>query len=326
MSRFPSSVRFEYDEAHSSNFTPGKWRKDFIVIHHWDDPAKRPQFGGVVSWFKNPSANVSIQYMVEAGRIAQMIPESAMAWHAGNSTANRHGIGIELNPRQYDGDYETAAQLVAEIWDRRGKLPLRKHREFFGTSCPGTWDVSRIQRRAEQIYSGTTTAGNVLEGEVMTTPYELWAYKNDDVDTRQTYTMLRNAASDVLWDRTYDYANPDGDPTSLRHQVSRAHQYSLGAMTLSDRRLDYINSENPTTARHQIARAHQYAMNASQRAREANEKIDAVAEAVAALVGQIDQNTRKALEDKLAAIKTESARANAAEVDAELEVSVKEED
>lgn len=159
MSRFPPNIRFEYRECHPSNFTSGTWRKDFITLHWWDDPSRRPQFDGVVSWFQNPAANVSIQYMVEAGRITQMIPESAMAWHAGNSTANRHGIGIEVNPRLSSGDYETTAQLVAEIWRRRGsKLPLRRHREFTGTNCPGTMDVARIQRRANQIYSGSGTS------------------------------------------------------------------------------------------------------------------------------------------------------------------------
>ena len=311
MSRFPSSVRFEYDEAHSSNFTRGTWRKDFIVIHHWDDPAKRPQFGGVVSWFKNPSANVSIQYMVEAGRITQMIPESAMAWHAGNSTANRHGIGIELNPRQSDGDYETAAQLVAEIWGRRGKLPLRKHREFFGTACPGTWDVSRIQRRAEQIYSGTTTSAPVLEGEVM-------------------------SARDVWRLRGLDYVNDNA--STKDNQVARTHQYTrnvwsrirsndwrewLATGVMRWRGLDYVN-ENPSSKDAQIARAHQYSMLAAQRSREANDKIDAVADAVGELVGQIDTNTRKALEDRLKKIKDDNARASAADVAAELEVTVRE--
>lgn len=300
MSRFPSSVRFEYDEAHSSNFTRGTWRKDFIVIHHWDDPAKRPQFGGVVSWFKNPSANVSIQYMVEAGRITQMIPESAMAWHAGNSTANRHGIGIELNPRQSDGDYETAAQLVAEIWGRRGKLPLRKHREFFGTSCPGTWDVSRIQRRAEQIYSGTTTAGTVLEGEVMS-----WS------------------------DRTYDYVNED--ETTARHQLAKAHEYGWSIWSrIRDndwrkwlwrhRGYDYVN-ENANTKDHQIARAHQYSMQARSEAREVKAMVKAMAKAQDELL-QGQGKILKAVEDA----EVQVVKANAAEVAAELEVSVKEEE
>ena len=90
-----------------------------------------------------------------------MIPESAQAWHSGNTTGNRHGIGIEVNPRLSDEDYETTAQLVAEIWSRRGVLPLRAHREFTTTSCPGVLDIKRVERRAHQIRNGATVAGNV---------------------------------------------------------------------------------------------------------------------------------------------------------------------
>lgn len=138
----------------SPNYTAGNFPKDKIVLHWWDDPKKKPQFGGIISWFQQKAAQVSIQYVVEAGRWTQMVKEKDMAWHAGNGAANRSGIGIEVNPRLSDGDYETTAHLVADIWRRRGKLPLRPHRDFTGTNCPGTMDIGRIRRRAEQILAG----------------------------------------------------------------------------------------------------------------------------------------------------------------------------
>lgn len=207
MSRFPSGVRFQNTYAHSSNYTNSSWAKNFIVLHWWDDPSRRPAFDGVVSWFRNPSANVSCQYVVEANRIAQMTPESAYAWHAGSTQGNRHGIGIEVNPRLNAGDYETTAVLVAEIWRRRGrKLPLRRHREFTSTGCPGHLDVARIKRRADQIHAGRTNTPTpaqppsnppALEGEVLTTPRQVWSYGNDNIeDGRQAFNMLRSAASD----------------------------------------------------------------------------------------------------------------------------------
>lgn len=204
MSRFPSGVRFQTTYAHSSNYTNSSWTKNFIVIHWWDNPAKRPQFDGIVSWFRNPSANVSCQYVVEANRIAQMTPESAYAWHAGSTQGNRHGIGIEVNPRLSAGDYETTAVLVAEIWRRRGKkLPLRRHREFTTTNCPGTLDVARVQRRAEQIYSGSssTPASSSTPsnsgGKTVATPRQIWSYGNKNIQKgRQAFNFLRSAAAD----------------------------------------------------------------------------------------------------------------------------------
>lgn len=155
MSRFPGVT---FSVQISPNKTVGNWRKDVIVLHWWDDPARRPSFNGVVTWFMNRSARVSAQYTVEGGRICQQVLEKDMAWHAGNAWANRHGIGIEVNPRLSAADYETTAQLVAEIWSRRGKLPVRRHRDYRQTSCPGTMDVNRIIRRAEQIRAGSSTA------------------------------------------------------------------------------------------------------------------------------------------------------------------------
>lgn len=144
------------DYQQSPNYTAGNWDKDMIVLHWWDNPAKRPSYSGVLSWFKMKQAQVSAHYVVEAGRFTQMVLEKDMAWHAGNGAINRRSIGIEVNPRLSDGDYAATAYLVADIWKRRGKLPLHRHREFTGTSCPGTLDVARVKREAEAILNGGT--------------------------------------------------------------------------------------------------------------------------------------------------------------------------
>ena len=144
------------------------------------------------------------------------------------------------------------------------------------------------------------------------------------------------SARDVWRLRGLDYVN---DSASTKdNQLARAHQYTrnvwsrirsndwrewLATGVMRWRGLDYVN-DNPSSKDAQIARAHQYSMLAAQRSREANDKIDAVADAVGELVGQIDTNTRKALEDRLKKIKDDNARASAADVAAELEVTVRE--
>lgn len=142
----------------SPNYTAGNWQKDIIVLHWWDDPSKRPGFAGTVSWLKDTRSQVSAHYVVEGGRFTQLVLEKDMAWHAGNLAANRRSIGIEVNPRLSDADYAATAYLVADIWKRRGGLPLHRHREFTGTACPGTLDVARVQREAEAILQGGSPA------------------------------------------------------------------------------------------------------------------------------------------------------------------------
>lgn len=119
-----------------------------IVIHHWDDPKKKPSFTGTVSWLLRDSTDVSAHYVVESGRVTRLVPEKDVAWHAAGG--NSDSIGIEINPRQHDGDYETAAALIRDIRSRHGDLPLIRHRAVDGsyTSCPGTYDLARLDRLA----------------------------------------------------------------------------------------------------------------------------------------------------------------------------------
>ncbi|MCZ4324753.1 peptidoglycan recognition protein family protein [Brachybacterium paraconglomeratum] len=130
-----------------------------IVIHHWDDPRRKPTFDGTVGWLLRDSTDVSAHYVVEDGRVARLVPESRVAWHAAGGNAD--SIGVEINPRQHDGDYETAAALIADIRSRHGNLPLVRHRAVEGsyTSCPGTYDLARLDRLASGgPVPSTTTA------------------------------------------------------------------------------------------------------------------------------------------------------------------------
>lgn len=122
-----------------------------VVIHWWDDPAKRPSLNGVVSWFKNPASQVSAHYVVENGTVVQMVRDDHVAWHAGSKHWNERTIGIECNPRMTQGDLETVAQLVADLERKHGPLLIYKHSDVNpGTQCPGTyaakigWLVDRV--------------------------------------------------------------------------------------------------------------------------------------------------------------------------------------
>lgn len=155
MARFPSNIRFQVQITPNKNV--GNWNKTSITIHWWGLPSAGATFDGVLRWFMTPSARASAHYTVESGRIAQQVMEKDAAWHAGVTAGNRGSIGIEVNPRWRDGDYETVAQLVAEIWRRRGReLPLKRHRDWKATQCPGPADLNRIRNRARAINRART--------------------------------------------------------------------------------------------------------------------------------------------------------------------------
>src|SRR5688572_9507084 len=77
--------------ADPTNFTQGGISSyDYVVVH-----TMQGYYGGSISWFQNPVADVSAHYCMrsEDGEITQMVHDDDRAWHVGNS--NPYAIGIE---------------------------------------------------------------------------------------------------------------------------------------------------------------------------------------------------------------------------------------
>jgi N-acetylmuramoyl-L-alanine amidase len=86
----------------------GGVRPDAIILHYTGMAA-----GGLAEdWLCNVESQVSSHYLIhEDGRIVQMVPEAARAWHAGQSSwkgeadMNSRSIGIEIaNPGHMNAD------------------------------------------------------------------------------------------------------------------------------------------------------------------------------------------------------------------------------
>ena len=154
-------MSYNYITKYSSpNFTKGRTKEiTTIVIHWWNDPAKKPTAGGVVSWLCNPKSRVSAHYVITGTNreVYHLVDNKNTAWHARN--ANPFSLGLELDPRQRDEDYDVAAEVIANIWKHYGKkLPLEPHNKYVkDTRCPGTYDLSRLQREAEAKMGKDTT-------------------------------------------------------------------------------------------------------------------------------------------------------------------------
>ena len=138
----------------SPNFWHGRQGRsiDWIVIHWWGDPNTRPSHDGVVAHLMNPQSEVSAHYVASAGRVTCLVDPNDTAWHA--MSANQSTIGIECSPYMTDWDFETVAELVANIWDAYGReIPLAPHKKFVATACPGVWEarLGELTERARAI-------------------------------------------------------------------------------------------------------------------------------------------------------------------------------
>lgn len=106
---------------------PGNYSsRSGTAITHVTIHTMQGSYAGAISWFQNPSANVSAHYNIRAsdGQITQSVCEIDKAWHVSNS--NPYAIGIEHEGFVEDASWYTnnmyvvSAKLTEDIAARRG--------------------------------------------------------------------------------------------------------------------------------------------------------------------------------------------------------------
>lgn len=133
---------------------------EFIGIHHWGNFGQTHD--GVNNFFVNGPGATSAHFVCSAGRVNCLVSPPDVSWAMGTWAANLQAVTIELRPEASDADYQTAAELIAWIRAEYGAdLPLRPHRAYYNTSCPGIWDLDRLDRMARAI-----TAGGVVSAPI----------------------------------------------------------------------------------------------------------------------------------------------------------------
>lgn len=161
-------MSYESITKHSATFFHGRpagHKYAGIAIHHWGDPALRPTFDGTITYlvYGGAKGSASVHYVAEAGRVACLLdPDTQLSWgqgDGGNGYGNKNFISIECNPRASAGDYETVAELIAELRAVYGAgLVLRPHKFFKATLCPGAWDLGKLDARARQLAAAPAPA------------------------------------------------------------------------------------------------------------------------------------------------------------------------
>jgi N-acetylmuramoyl-L-alanine amidase len=150
-------MTYQFITEHSASFFHDRWtghQYRYICIHWWGDPKDHPTFDGTIQYLVYGGARntASVHYVAEGGKIACLLdPDTQLSWGQGdgaNGEGNNYAISIECNPRASDEDYQSVAELVAELRETYGNLPLRPHNAFTNTRCPGVWDLNRIDRLA----------------------------------------------------------------------------------------------------------------------------------------------------------------------------------
>jgi hypothetical protein len=125
--------------AYSGNYSVGRAGSSiqYVVIH-----TVQGSYAGAISWFQNPSANVSAHYVVRSsdGQITQMVNEANTAWHVRNLNSKSIGIeheGFVNQPKYYtDAMYNASAKLTCAIVAKHN-IPVSRSRIIGHVEAPG---------------------------------------------------------------------------------------------------------------------------------------------------------------------------------------------
>jgi N-acetylmuramoyl-L-alanine amidase len=151
----------------SPNYTPANQTKSTwgvnrqikeIAIHWWNAPGAGATFEGVVGGFLKPGG-LSAHYIATGNgrRVACLVNPLDNSWATG--PGNPYTISIECDPAQTDQDYDTIAELIADIRSAYGDFPLVPHSKYVNTRCSGTYDLARLDREARGKFSHATDWG-----------------------------------------------------------------------------------------------------------------------------------------------------------------------
>lgn len=166
-------------QYNSPNYTPANrvqatWGRprtiEAISIHWWGDPNQNPSFEGVVNYLCRANGSSSAHLVASGtGRKVACIVNFADASWATNS-ANPYTISIECDPRCRDEDYDVIAELIAQLRQVYGNLPLVPHKQFVATACPGNYDLGRLDREARNKIAKPEWDWGHVENKVTTVP------------------------------------------------------------------------------------------------------------------------------------------------------------
>ena len=107
---------------------------DLIVIHTMEMDEKGETAEHCAQWFRNPAANVSAHYCVDANSIVQCVRDQDVGWHAPG--ANHDGIGIEHAGRAKQTGRDWGDAYSVAMLDRSAALVADLCRKY---SIPVTW-------------------------------------------------------------------------------------------------------------------------------------------------------------------------------------------
>ena len=207
-----------------SNYSRGRNDVKYIVLH-----TTQGSYAGAISWFQNPSANVSAHYVIRSsdGRVTQTVREEDVAWHAGNWTYNLQSIGIEhegwVNQAGWytDNMYRSSAMLVRRLAEKYS-IPLDRKHILGHRDVPGATHTDPGPKWDWDYFMGLVRAGKPAP----------WSSVIDNGDPQFDANPVWGTSrwSPQRYGSDYSYANPSpdaGDVVWYRFAIPADGKYAV---------------------------------------------------------------------------------------------------
>lgn len=188
-----------------SDYSRGKGDIKYIVLH-----TTQGSYAGAISWFQNPSANVSAHYVIRSadGQVTQTVREQDVAWHAGNWTYNLQSIGIEhegwvgQTGWYTDPMYRSSAMLVRHLADKYD-IPLDRQHILGHSDVPGATHTDPGSNWDWKYYMGLVRG----DAPSTTSPWSA-VVDNDDSQFAADSAWGTSQWSATRYGSDYRYAEP----------------------------------------------------------------------------------------------------------------------
>lgn len=148
-----------------------------IAIHHWGSDGQK--YDNVVNWLVadgNGNNNSSAHEVISGDTVAVLAGYDDGTWNSGTTDGNLNNYAFELRPEADELTIRTAAARIKAARDHAGKdLPLKPHRSYVSTECPGRYMnllgvLDRLAKGEDVaiIAGGYTAPAPAVNGEDLT--------------------------------------------------------------------------------------------------------------------------------------------------------------
>lgn len=108
-----------------------------VITIHWIGPYPEQTPEQVRDWWIKSNGEASAHYIIKDEECLQCWPLDVVAWHAGCRAGNYTSIGIEVIPRNKEGEFsDSSINTLKELLSTLPRLPIVRHYDWTGKDCP----------------------------------------------------------------------------------------------------------------------------------------------------------------------------------------------